>query len=312
MLINYLNFFGGIALLLLGVHSMRRGSERFFGARLRRLLQSATRNMALSLFAGLIVSIVMPSSTAVVLLTMEAVNAGYITLQHVLALMLGANIGFTVMVQLLAFHLYVYSAIFLAIGVPLYLFSKRLDRRGAGQAVLGIGFLLLSLQALSAAVAPLKSSADVGEAMRLLASHPVWLVLFATALDLILQSPTATIAIGLALCVEGILPINGALAVVLGANLGVGLTALIVGFARVDARRTAAGNLFFIGVGVLVCIPLVPALVPALRALSPGGDAQVIANAHTLFNVALALVFLPVRASAGAAAGAMDSFKTVR
>lgn len=294
MLIDYFNFFGGIALLLLGVHSLRRGSERVFGVRLRRLLQSATKNSGRSLLVGLVASIVMPSSTAVVLLSMEAINAGYMSFPHVLALMLGANIGFTAMVQLLAFKFYIYNAIFITAGVPLYLFSKRLDVRGAGQAVLGIGFLLLSLQILSAAVAPLKGSVDAGVAMRLLASHPVWLVLFASALDLILQSPTATIGIGLALCAQGILPIHGAVAVVLGANLGIGVTALIVGFPKVDTRRVAVGNLLFKVAGVVACIPLVPVLVPALRLMSPAGDTQLIANAHTLFNVALAVIFLPL------------------
>jgi phosphate:Na+ symporter len=292
--LGYFNFLAGIALMLLGIHSLRRGTERLFGARLRRLLQSATKDSGRSLLAGLLVSIVMPSSTAVALLSMEAINTGYMTFQHVLALMLGANVGFTVTVQLLAFKFYIYNAILIAVGVPLYLFSKRLNVRGAGQAVLGTGFLLLALQILSAAVAPLKDNADIGEVMRLLASHPVWLVLFAMVLDIILQSPTATIGIGLALCAQGILPVEGAVAVVLGANVGLGLTALVAGFAKVDTRRMAVGNFFFKLAGVIVCVPLLPVLIPLLRVLSPSGDSQVVANAHTLFNVVLAVVFLPL------------------
>ena len=293
-MLNYFNFLAGIAVLLLGIHSLRRGSERFFGARLRRMLQSATKNEWRSLLAGLFVSILIPSSTAVTLLSVEAISTGYMTFEHVLALMLGANIGFTVTVQLLAFKFYIYNTIFIVLGVPLYLFSKRLDVRGAGQAVLGLGFLLLSLQMLSAGVAPLKGNADVGEVMRVLARHPVWLVLFAMMLDIVLQSPTATIGIGLALCAQGILPVSGAVAVVLGANLGLGLTALIAGFAKTGTRRMAVGNLIFQFVGVIACVPLLPVLIPLLRAVSPSGDSQVVANAHTLFNIALAAVFLPV------------------
>ncbi|MGA2220635.1 MAG: Na/Pi cotransporter family protein [Verrucomicrobiia bacterium] len=293
-MLNYFNFLAGIALMLLGIHSLRQGSERLFGARLRRLLQSATKDSGRSLLAGLLVSIVMPSSTAVALLSMEAINAGYMTFQHGLVLMLGANVGFTVTVQLLAFKFYIYNAVFIVSGAPFYLFGKRLNVRGAGQALLGTGFLLLALQVLSAAVAPLKGNADVGEVMRVFASHPVWLVMFAMVLDIILQSPTATIGIGLALCAQGILPVEGAVAVVLGANLGLGLTALVAGSAKVDTRRMAVGNLIFTLAGVIVCVPLVPVLVPALRALSPSGDTQAIANADTLFNVALAVVFLPL------------------
>ena len=101
-MLNYFNFLAGIALMLLGIRSLRRGSERFFGARLRRLLQSATQNPLRSLVAGFLISILTPSSTAVALISVEAINAGYLHLPEVLALMLGANIGFTVTVQLLA------------------------------------------------------------------------------------------------------------------------------------------------------------------------------------------------------------------
>src|SRR2546422_9832146 len=166
-MLNYFNFLAGIALMLLGIRSLRRGSERFFGARLRRLLQSATQNPLRSLVAGFLISILTPSSTAVALISVEAINAGYLHLPEVLALLLGANIGFTVTVQLLAFKFYIYNAVFLAIGVPAYVFSKRITWRGAGQAVMGIGFLLLAIQILSLAVAPMKGKANVARTVAL-------------------------------------------------------------------------------------------------------------------------------------------------
>src|SRR5205085_3876500 len=126
-----------IALMLLGIRSLRKGSERFFGARFRRLLQAATQKPLRALAAGFGISILTPSSTAVALLAVEAINGGFMTFAQVLALMLGANIGFTVTVQLLAFKFYVYNPVFLAIGIPAYVFSKRIPWRGAGQAVMG-------------------------------------------------------------------------------------------------------------------------------------------------------------------------------
>src|SRR2546425_941074 len=129
-MLNILDFLAGIALMLLGIRSLRRGSERVFGARLRRLLQRATHGSVRALGAGLLVSIIMPSSTAVALLSVEAINLGYMTFQQVLALMLGANIGFTITVQLLAFKFYVYNALFIAVGVPIYIFSRRTAIRG--------------------------------------------------------------------------------------------------------------------------------------------------------------------------------------
>lgn len=283
--------------MLLGIRSLRKGSERFFGARFRRLLQSATQNPVRALVAGFGISILTPSSTAVALLAVEAINGGFMTFAQVLALMLGANIGFTVTVQLLAFKFYVYYPVFLTFGIPVYVFSKSTAWRGAGQAVLGVGFLLLAIQLISAAVAPLKANPDVAHIVEILERHPIWLMWFAVALKVGLQSATATIGIAMALCAQGVLPVNAAVVVVIGANIGIAVTALLAGFTRLDTRRMAVGNLFFKVAGTLVCLPLLGPLVNLLQPLSmpgPTHDTQLIANAHSLFNIALAIVFLPL------------------
>jgi phosphate:Na+ symporter len=261
---------------------------------LRRLLHSATQSSARSFVAGFLVSILTPSSTAVALLSVEAISAGYLALPQVLALMLGANVGFTLTVQLLAFKFYVYNAVFLAVGVPLYVFSRRLTWRGAGQAVMGIGFLLLAIQFLSVAVAPLKENTDVMQVVAILEKHPVWLMWFAVLLKLMLQSATATIGIAIALCAQDVLPVTSAVAVVIGTNIGIGLTALLAGFRRLETRRMALGNLFFKIVGAAAVMPALAVIVPWLEPLSPTGNTQLIANAYTLFNLALAVVFLPL------------------
>ena len=296
-MLNYFNFLAGIALMLLGIRSLRGGSERLFGARLRRMLQRATNGRVRSTLAGFAISILTPSSTAVALLSVESINAGYMTLSQVLALMLGANVGFTITVQLLAFKFYAYNAILIALGTPLYLFSRRQNVRGAGQMLLGVGFLLLSIQILSAAVTPLKDSPDVREVIRVLENHPVWLIGFAVLLKVALQSATATIGIAIALCAQHVLAVDAGVAVVIGTNIGIGVTALIAGFARTETRRMAIGNLFFKLVGAAVCVPLLPWMIRVLGPLSLPGetrDTQLIANAHTLFNLALAVVFLPL------------------
>jgi phosphate:Na+ symporter len=291
---NYFNFLAGIALMLYGIRTLRNGTERLFGARLRKLLQKATAGKFRALVAGLLVSILTPSSTAVALLSVEAIGAGYVSLTQVLALLLGANIGFTITVQLLAFKFYIYNAVFIALGVPMFLFGRRQSIKGTGQTLLGIGFLLLAIQILSDSVAPLKQNADVQDVMHVLANHPVWMVLFAVILKTLLQSATATIGIAIALCAQEVLPVSAAVAVVLGANIGIGITALIAGYARADTRRMALGNLLFKLAGAIVCVPLLPGIVAGLRPVSPVGDTQLVANAHTLFNFILAVVFLPI------------------
>lgn len=280
--------------MLFGIRSLRTGSDRLFGARFRQLFRSATKGSTRALLAGFLVSILAPSSTAVALLAVEAINAGYVVLQQMLALMLGANIGFTITVQLLAFKFYIYNAVFIALGVPLYLFGRRQSIRGAGQVLLGIGFLLLAIEILSAAVAPWRDSVEMREMMRVLENHPLWLIVLALALQVGLQSSTTVIGIAIALCAERVLPLAAAIAVVIGANVGIAVTALIAGYARTETRRMAVGNLMFKLAGAAVCVPLVPWLIRALQPLSPSGDTQLVANAHSLFNVALAVVFLPL------------------
>jgi phosphate:Na+ symporter len=296
-LLNNFNFLAGIALMLLGIRCLRRGSERFFGTRLRQLLHAATQNRWRALLAGIVISILTPSSTAVALLTVEAISGGFMSFQQVLALMLGANIGFTLTVQLLAFKFFIYNALFLVAGIPVYVFSKRIQWRGAGQALMGVGFLLLAIQLISSAVAPLKNEPDVVRIIEVLGNHPIWLMLFAVLLKIILQSATATIGVAIAMCTQGVLPVSAAVIVVIGANIGIGVTALIAGFARTDTRRMALGNLLFKLVGAAVCLPFLPLLLRWLAPLSLVGathDSQLIANAHTLFNLALAGLFLPV------------------
>ncbi len=293
-MLSYFNFLAGIALMLYGIRALRKGTERLFGARLRQVMQSATKGRGRAFAAGFLVSILTPSSTAVALLSVEAINAGYVTFEKVLALMLGANVGFTLTVQLLASKFYIYNPVFIAVGVPVFLFCRRPQWRGAGQLLLGIGLLLLAIQIVSAAVAPLKQNRDVVEALRLLEHHPVLMVLLALVLEVMLQSSTATIGIGIALCAEGVLPLPAAVAMVIGANIGIAVTALIAGFRRADTRRMAVGNLLFKVAGAVVFVPLLPGLIHAARSLGSYGDGPIIANAHTLFNVTLAVVFLPL------------------
>ncbi len=304
-MLSCFNFLAGIALMLLGIHDLRVGSDRAFGAKLRRWLRTATKGNTRAMATGFLISASLPSSTGVSLLADEAIDAGYVTLGHMLALMLGANIGFTVTVQLLAIKFYIYNALFIAAGAPLYLYSQRQNVRGIGQLLLGVGFLLLSIAVLTEAVAPWKDSAEIRQTLLSLENYPWWLVAFTALLTVGLQSPTAVIGIAIALCVQQVLTVGAALATVIGANVGVAVTGLIAGYARTETRRMAIGNLLFKLAGAVVCMPFLPWLVKALKPLSPSGDMQLIANAHTLFNVALTVVFLP---TVGVVAGLLEKF----
>ncbi|MDD2707776.1 MAG: Na/Pi cotransporter family protein [Verrucomicrobiae bacterium] len=294
------HFFAGVALMLYGIRMLRKGSDRLFGARLRRMIQTATRGRVRTFFTGFAVSILTPSSTAVALLSVEAINAGYVTFQQMLVFMFGANIGFTLTVQLLAFKFYVFNSVFFVCGMPFFLFSRSRSGKGFGRFLLGMGFLLLSIQVLSSAVAPLKGSLEVQQIMEVLERHPVWIVVFGVAIKTLLQSATATIGIAIALNSQGILSLDAAFAFVIGVNIGIGVTAMIAGFHRVDTRRMAAGSLFFMLAGALIFFPLIPFLSAWARSSVHLADTQLIAHAYSFFNIALAVIFLPLAPKIGA------------
>jgi phosphate:Na+ symporter len=296
-LLSCFNFLAGIALMLFGIRSLRKGTDRVFGSRFRQLVHAATAGSFRAMLAGFLISILAPSSTAMALFSVEALSGGYATLRQILALMLGANVGFTITVQLLAFQFYIYNAVFIAVGVPLYLLSKRQHVLGTGQALFGVGFLLLAIQTLSTAVAPIRNNADVLELIRILENHPLWLILFGVLLQVATQSSTTTIGIGIALCSQQVIHLPAALDVVIGANIGIGITSLLAGVSQAETRRMAVGILFVKLVGTAILIPLLPEVIRWLEPLSfagPTHDTQLVANVHTAFNVALALVFLPL------------------
>lgn len=296
-LLNYINFLAGIALMLLGIRSLRNGADRYFGVRFRQLIQDATKSRLRAFVTGFGVSILTPSSTAVALLAVESINAGYANLPQMLALMLGANIGFTITVQLLAFKFYVYSGFFIVPGAAIYLFAKRAQTRGGGLAILGVGILLLAIQMLSMAVAPMQQNNDVLQIIHILENHPVLLALMGLLLQVVLQSSTTTIGLGIVLCAQHVLRLEAALVIVLGANIGIAITALIAGYKHIDTRRMAVGNLSFKLIGALAMAPLLPWISRLLEPISMAGethDTQLIANVHTFLNLGIAIVFLPL------------------
>ena len=126
-----------------------------------------------------------------------------------------------------------------------------------------------------------------------------------TLLTVVLQSPTSAVGIAMALCGQQVLTLNAAVAMVIGANVGVAATGLIAGYTRTETRRMAIGNLLFKLTGAVVCTPILPWLIRAVKPISPSCDSQLIANAHLLFNVALTVVFLPLVA---VVAGLLEKF----
>ena len=283
---------GGTALLLYGVRLVGEGLQRAAGTRLRHVLSTLTGNRVKSLLVGAGVTAVLQSSSATTVMLVGFASAGLLTLRQTIGLILGADVGTTVTVQLLAFDLLELSPLLLFIGWFLYVTSRG-DVRYVGQAILGFGFLFLGMKLVHDSTAPLASSALFGDLLHALTDQPLLLVLLSAMFTALVRSSAAVIGLALSLATAGLMPLVGAIPVIFGANMGTAATAVLAAIGQnAEARRVAAAHAAFKVIGVVIFFPFIAPFADLVRQTAPDVTRQ-IANAHTIFNVALALLFLP-------------------
>jgi phosphate:Na+ symporter len=264
-----------------------------FGAELRRALVAATKGPIRSAATGIGVAGLLQSSTATALLLTGFVSRAVVTLPAALAVMLGADLGTSLVVQALAFDLTALLPLLIVAGVAIALVSANGRMRDVGRIVLGFGLVLLALTMIGAASAPLRESPLTGLLFGRLAGDPVLAILLAAVMTWALHSSVAFLIFVISLVNVGVVPVGLGLFLVLGGNLGAGLVPLSLAFgAPVAARRVYYGNLIFRAVGVLLAAPLVAQVAPLLADLGADAGRQV-AHFHTGFNLVLLLVFLP-------------------
>src|SRR5438105_12635297 len=283
---------GGTALLLYGVRLVGEGLQRAAGARLRHLLSTLTGNRFKALLVGAGVTAMLQSSSATTVMLVGFASAGLLTLRQTIGVILGADIGTTVTVQLLAFDLLQLSPLVVFLGWVLYV-AGRGTIRYVGQAILGFGFLFLGMKLIHDGTAPLATNELFADLLRPLADQPLVLVLISAAFTALVRSSAAVIGLALSLASAGLMPLVGAIPIIFGANVGTAATAVIAAVGQnAEARRVAAAHAAFKIVGVAIFFPFIGPFADLVRATSPDVQRQ-IANAHTIFNVALAFLFLP-------------------
>jgi phosphate:Na+ symporter len=285
--------FGGIALMLYGIRLAGEALQRAAGARLRTLLTELTRNRLVAVAAGAAVTAIIQSSSATTLMLIGFVAAGLMTFPQTLGIILGADIGTTLTVQLIAFRLTDYSPLFIGVGFAVVFFSRRRVLKDVGQALLGFGLLFLGLKLILDGVAPIRTNALALNLVTALAENPLAGVLLGATLTAAVASSAATIGVAIGLATQGLLPLAAAVAIVFGANVGTCATALAASIgANADAKRVALAHIAFKTLGVALIFPAIGPFAAwvATTAADPGRQ---IANAHTFFNVGISLVFLP-------------------
>jgi len=292
----FMNIAGGVALILFGARFLRKGLDRLLGNRLGPLMQRFAGSRIRAFFAGLGIAVVAPSSTTMSVLAVQTVREGHLPPRRVLAVMLGADVGLTVMVLLIALRLDRFSPVFLALGVLLFQFTIARRSRGIGQVVLSLGFIFLGIATIAGAASQVAPEGDLIELLTLAAKYPFFLAAIAAVLAIALQSSTAAIglAIGLAAAdLPGINPLSLALPIVVGANVGVGITLLLIAGSQLNARRLALSNLLCKAFTAVLVLSLAAYAIRGIDALPANLDHK-IAFTHSGFNLLMALIFLPL------------------
>jgi len=288
-----LDVMGGVALLLWGLHMVHSGIVRAFGSDLRRLLGTALGNRVSAFFAGVLVTAILQSSTATALMTTSFAASGLLALVPALALMLGANVGTTLIVQVLSFDVTWVAPILITIGVVAFKRGRETRTRDLGRVSIGLGLILLALHILLETLAPAESAPAVRSLLSALTGEPVLNVLLAAALTWLAHSSVATVLLVMSLSYAHFVTPVAALALVVGANLGSAINPLIEG-SRGGGRasqRLPLGNLINRLVGVALVLPFLHPIANLFARFDPDPARQV-ADFHTAFNVALALLFI--------------------
>ena len=288
-----LALFGGMALLLYGIQLTGDSLQRAAGARLRGLLTGLARNRFMALASGALVTAVIQSSSATTVMLIGFVAAGLMTFRQTLGIILGADVGTTLTVQLIAFRITDYSLLLVGLGFTMIFVAHRRTMKDLGQAMLGFGLIFLGLKLILDGVAPLKENPLATQLIASVAGSPILAVLTSAVFSALVHSSAATIGLALALATQGLLDLPGAIAIVIGANIGTCATALMAAVgASAEAKRVAVAHIGFKVLGAAIVFPFIHPFT-TLVAATASDVARQIANAHTLFNVGISLLFLP-------------------
>lgn len=280
--------------MLWGLRMVRTGVLRAYGGDLRHFIGVGMRRRLSAFGVGLGVTAVLQSSTATALITASFAERGLMATAPALAVMLGADVGTSLVAQILSFDLGVVSPLLIVLGVAAFSAGGATRRRDLGRAVIGVGLMLLALRLIIAASAPVRESAVIQEILVAVEREPLLALFAAAGLTWMAHSSLAIVLLVISLSGVGVLTPKLALVLVLGANLGGGVPALLATWrGDIAARRVTIGNMAFRVVGCLVALPLLGVVQPALELISTDVGRQA-ANFHAAFNLALAAAFLPL------------------
>ena len=293
MLRMIVGLLAGLAVFLYGMKIMSDALQRSAGGRMKKLLEALTTNRFLGVLVGATITAIIQSSSATTVMVVGLVNAGIMNLTQSIGVIMGANIGTTMTAQLIAFKFNDFIPYTLIIGAALMLFASKKSYKLLGEFFIGFGLLFSGMHEMSAAMKPLKDIQGFTDLMINLQHNPMLGVLVGLGLTAVVQSSSATIGILQALAFQGLIPIEAALPILFGENIGTCVTALLASIGTsIAARRAAIMHLTFNLIGTIIFVILLKPMIWFVG-ISATDVARQIANAHTFFNIANLIIQFP-------------------
>ena len=296
---------GGLAVFIYDMNLMSESLQKAVGEKMKSILALLTKNRIMGVIAGALVTAVLQSSSATTVMAIGFVSAGLMSLPQAISIIFGANIGTTMTAQIIAFKITDYIYAFIFIGFILTFVCKSERIKSIGQTIFAFGLLFLGIETMGDVMKPLASSPVFTDLIGKVSGIPVLGLLLGTAMTLVVQSSSATIAVLQNFAaqpgadgVTSILGLVGAIPILLGDNIGTTITALLASLGQSrDAKRTAIAHTIFNLSGSLVFIWFIKPYAALIQAISPKGPeveviSRQIANAHTLFNLTMTVVWV--------------------
>jgi phosphate:Na+ symporter len=290
-----LDLMGGVALLLWGLHMVHSGILRAFGPDLRRLLSKALNDRFSAFAAGLGLTALLQSSTATALITSSFAAEGLVALVPALAIMLGANVGTTLIVQALSFNITAVAPVLFILGLLAFRNGPRSRIKDVGRVFIGLGLMLLSLHILLDTLAPAENAPTVRVLLGAITGDPVLCILIGAVVTWAAHSSVAAVLLIMSLAYSHFVSPAAAFALVLGANLGSAINPLLEGAKRDNpaSYRLPVGNLLNRVVGIALVLPFLGPIAQHLQDWQPD-LAKLTAEFHVAFNLVTAILFIGV------------------
>ncbi|MHC4939008.1 MAG: Na/Pi cotransporter family protein [Planctomycetota bacterium] len=290
---------GGLALFLFGLGQLTGTLKQFAGAGAKRLLDVMTRNRVVGALTGAIATAIIQSSSVTTVLVVGFISAGLMTLSQAIGVIMGANVGSTVMAQIIAFNITAWALPIILVGFIMREFSKREGVQQSGTLIMGLGLIFLGMGAMSESTHPLRSYQPFLDVLAAMDNAALGIVAGAVFTALV-QSSAATTGIAIAFAGQGLISLDAGIAIAFGANIGTCATAMLAAIGQPPAAKQAAwAHLLFNVLGVLIWLAFIPQLAELVRSISPdtgiaaADTPRQIANAHTIFNIINTVIFLP-------------------